>query len=141
MSPLNDDELSSLLEQARSKPPEPSPGLPERALQSYRERAVARPTWRIVLQRPVSIPLPLLATAALLLVLAGAAIGFAYRRPPVIVESRKIDVPAPRERIVYRDCLSVPPDPRAPIASLTFNQFQPVREIKPRVVRSIRDDQ
>jgi hypothetical protein len=133
MNSLNDDELSSLLQQAKRNPPEPSADLAARALRRYRDG-------RLFWLRPVSIPLPLAALAALLLVLIGALGGLSFRRPPVIVQSRIPEPPATMEHVVYRDCPAVQPESRPPIASLTFNEFQPVRQIRPRVVRRIRDD-
>jgi hypothetical protein len=141
MNPLNDDELTSLLQQAKSKPPEPSPDLAARALRSYRGNVVKPPNWRLFLLRPVSIPLPLGMLAAVLLILLGAAVGLSFRRPSVIVQSHSPEVSATREHVVYRDCPAVQPASQPPIASLTFKEFQPVRQIKPRVVRSTRDDQ
>jgi hypothetical protein len=43
--------------------------------------------------------------------------------------------PVVEERVVYKDC---PAPSQGP--GLTFNELQPVREIKPRVVRSMEDD-
>ena len=142
MSPLNDDELTSLLKQAKRNPPEPSPDLTARALHSYQTSVLKPGSWLLLLRRPVPIPLSLAALAALLLVLLGALAGLSFRRPPVIVQSHspQVEMPATRELVVYRDCPAVQPESRPPIASLTFKEFQPVRQIRPRVVRSISDD-
>ncbi len=140
MSPLNDDELNSLLEQAKSDAPEPRPDLAARALRAYQANMVKPRNWRRLLLRPVAIPWPLGIFAAVLLVLIGAVAGRNFRRPSVIVQSHRVEVPVAREHIVYRDCpAGQEPSPR--IATLTFKEFQPVRQIRPRVVRSIRDDQ
>ena len=141
MSPLNDDELNSLLEQAKSKPQEPRPELMLRALRVYQEN-VARPRhWRRLLLWPVPIPLPVGILAAVLLILIGAAGGRAFRRPSVVGQTRLVEVPVTREHVVYRNCPAGQQESNPSIASLTFKEFQPVREIKPRVVRSIRNDQ
>ena len=141
MSPLNDDELSSLLEQAKSKPPEPRPELTVRALRAYQENVARPPNWRRLLLRPVPIPLPVGILAAVLLIWIGAAGGRAFRRPSVVEQIRMVEVPVTREHVVYRNCPAGQQESGPSIASLTFKEFQPVREIKPRVVRSIRDDQ
>ena len=140
MIPLNDDELNALLQQARSKSLEPSADLSVRALCRYRESAARPQNWRLVLLRSVSISLPLATIAAVLLFLAGMAVGSRYRQT-ITVESRKMYVPVTRERVVYRDCSSVQPESEAPIPNLTFKEFRPVHQIKPRIVRSARDDQ
>jgi hypothetical protein len=140
MSPLNDDELNSLLEQAKSRPPEPRPDLTLRALRAYREN-VARPSrWRRLFLWPVPIPLPVGILAAVLLILIGAAGDRAFRRPSVVGQTRPVELPVTREHVVYRNCPAGQQESNPSIASLTFKEFQPVREIKPRIVRSIRDD-
>jgi len=141
MSPLNDDELNSLLEQAKSKPPEPRPEMTLRALRAYRRNVARPPHCRRLLLRPVPIPLAVGILAAVLLILIGAAGDRAFRRPSVVVQTRLMEVPVTRERVVYRDCPPGQQESGPSIASLTFKEFQPVREIKPRVVRSIPDDQ
>jgi hypothetical protein len=141
MSPLNDDELNSLLEQAKTKPPEPRPELTLRALRAYRENVARPPHLYRLLLRPVPIPLPVGILAVVLLILIGAAGDRVFRRPSVVGQTRLVEVPVVREHVVYRNCLASQQESKPSIASLTFKEFQPVREIKPRVVRSIRDDQ
>jgi hypothetical protein len=141
MSPLNDDELNFLLKQAKSKPPEPRPELTLRALRAYRENVARRPHWRRLLLRPVPLRLPVGILAAVLLILIGAAGDRAFRRPSVVGQAPLVEVPVTREHVVYRNCPAGQQESGPSIASLTFKEFQPVREIKPRVVRSIRDDQ
>jgi hypothetical protein len=139
MSPLNDEELNSLLQQLRNALPEASPGLPSRALHAY-EADMARTTgWRRLLLRHVVIPWPLGLAAAVFLLLVGAAADRALRRPSVVEEARVVEIPVTTEYVVYRDCPAGQPQPS--IATLTLKDFQPVRQITPRIVRSIRDDQ
>jgi len=141
MNPLNDDELNALLQQAKAKPPQPSRELAARTLQAY-HRGVARPgIVRRLLLRPVSLPLAFGAFAAVLLILIGALGNQALRAPFVVVRTRTVDVPVLQERIVYRECPAEPPSSSPLIATLTFREMRPVRQIRPRVVRSIRDDQ
>jgi hypothetical protein len=141
MSPLNDDELRSLLEQAKNKPVEPRPELGIRALRAYQANVVRPPNWRGLLLRPISIPLPLGMLAAVLLVLLGAVGGRSFRRTAIVVQTRSVEGPVTREHIVYRDCSAGPQESSPRIANVTFKEFQPVRQIRPRVVRSIRDAQ
>lgn len=123
MSPLNDDELSSLLEQAKSTSPEPSPELAERTLRAYQANFVRPKSWRGYFLRPLSIPWPLGVLAAVFLVLFGALADHSFRRPSTIIESH------------------TPEATSQSAAILTFKEFQPVSEIRPRVIRGPRDDQ
>jgi hypothetical protein len=124
MNPLNDDELNALLQQAKAKLPHPSPELAARTMRAYRG-SVARPT---------ALRLVFGALAAVLLILIGA-LGDRLLRAPV-VRTRTVEVP-----VVYRECPAEPPGSSPQIATLTFKEMRPVRQIRPRVVRSIRDDQ
>jgi len=137
MNPLNDDELNSLLRQAKDNPPKPGPQLAARALRAYRRSVAPSAAWRC----PITIPWPLGALAALLLVVLGAVGSRVLRPPSVIVQTRTVEIPAASERVVYRDCPAQQTEPGAGIASLTFKELPPVRQIKARVVRSIRYDQ
>jgi hypothetical protein len=131
MNPLNDDELNALLQQAKEKPPQPSRELAARTLQAYRSGVA----------RPVSLRLAFAALAASLLILIGALGDRTLRAPTVVVRTRTVEVPVMQERVVYRDCPAKPPGSSPQIATLTLKELQPVRQIRPRVVRSIRDDQ
>ncbi len=120
MNPLNDDELDRLLRQAKPGGPRPSPALAERLMKSYRRQ----------------VPLPAAGgfrwsqlVAAAVLILVGAV------ADRTLMAAHKPDSPVVEERLVYKDC---PAPSQAP--GLTFNELQPVREIKPRVVRSMQDD-
>jgi hypothetical protein len=145
MSSLNDDELSSLLEQAKNKLPEPSPELAARAMRAYLANVAKPPKWRRLLLRPVPIPLPLGILAAVFLVVIGAVGGRSFWRASAVLQTRIVEVPVTRERVVYRDvcrdCPSGPQESSPAVASLTFKEFQPVRQIRPRVIRSNRNDQ
>jgi hypothetical protein len=141
MSPLNDDELNSLLEQAKNKPPVPEVELWIRMLRAY-QADLARPlNWRYRLLRPISIPLPLGMLAALLLVLVGAVVGRSFLRPSVVVQTRTVEVPVTQDRIVYRDCPAGSQESSPRVANLTFKEFQPVSQLRPRIVRSVGDEQ
>jgi hypothetical protein len=117
MTPLNDDELNALLAQAKRNQPEPREELALRALRTYRANVV---------RRPVSVPWPLGIAAAVFLVFMGALAGYSLRRPSVPVD---------------QSCAAGVQLSSPPVASLSFKEFQPVSQIRPRTVRSIRDDQ
>ena len=127
MTPLNDDELSALLEQAKSKLLEPRPGLTARALRNYQSNVARRQNWRWLRARPVTIPLPLGILAAGFLMFIGAAVGYSFRRAPTVAQTHSVKATVEQER-----------NPQA--AGLTFMEFQPVSEIRPRTVRSFRND-
>jgi hypothetical protein len=140
MNPLNDDELNALLQEAKVKPPQPSRELAARTLEAY-QRSVARPKIvRRLLFRPVSLSLAFAGAAAMLLILIGAVGDWALREPSA-VRTQSVQVPVVHERIVYRECPAEPSGSSPQIATLTFREMRPVRQIKPRVVRSIQDDQ
>jgi hypothetical protein len=70
------------------------------------------------------------------LVAIGAVVGRTLLAPAVKAQTR---VEVPVERVVYREC-SPPAHTTEPSNGLTFKELQPVREIRPRVVRSMEDD-
>jgi len=137
MNPLNDDQLDELLRQAKARPPEARPGWPARVLAEYRQQRVPM-LWRRVMGARLRIPIPAAALAAALLVLLGAAL---HRPRPPVIEVREVAAPVVRERVADRDCAAAPVVPPTQTAELGFKELRPVREIKPRVVRSIQDDQ
>jgi hypothetical protein len=141
MNPLNDDELNALLQEAKAKPPQPSRDLAARTLEAY-QRNMARPAfWRRLLLRRVSLPAAFGAPAAVLLILMGALGERVLRAPSVITRTRPVEVPVVHERVVYRECPAEPSGSSPQIATLTFREMRPVLQIRPRVVRSIQDDQ
>jgi hypothetical protein len=141
MNPLNDDELNALLQEAKAQPPRPSRELAARTLEAYRGGVARTALWRRLLLRPVSLPLAFGALAAVLLILIGALGDRALRTPAVVERTRNVEVPVVHERVVLRDCPAEPQPSNPQIAALTFREMRPVRQIRPRVVRSIRDDQ
>src|SRR5207244_10246676 len=85
MKPLDDDELNSLLAQAKSKPPEPRPELTLDVMRAYQENVARPPHWRRLFPRPVPILSPVGIFAAFLLILIGAIGDRAFRRSSVVV--------------------------------------------------------
>jgi hypothetical protein len=144
MNPLNDDELDALLRQA--KPPQSSPGFAARVMRGYEEQTRRSTAWSWLLFRPVRIPAAFGVLAALLLLAVGAVVGRTLLAPTVIAKTRPPEatvikeVPVIQERVVYRECNGPTRSNEPPAGGFTFNELQPVREIQPRVVRSIGDD-
>ena len=124
MTPLNDDELTCLLEQAKRVSPEPPREMATRTLRAYTAAIVGRTSWREYFRRPLSIPLPIAALAALLFVFIGALADHNLTRHSTSDVNRVSEVRSSR-----------------PTAILSFKDFQPVSELRPRVViRGIRND-
>lgn len=119
MKPLNDDELNFLLQKAKSETPEPNPELTGRAMRAYERKTVEARHWRGILFRPIAIPLPVGVLLAVLLISIGALCEHSFERHSAAVERRS---------------------PHAQMTGL-FTEFQPVRQIQPRVIRSDRDEQ
>ncbi len=116
MSLLNDDELNSLLEQAKSQPLQPSAELAVRAMHAYQANAVRPLHWRRRLLRPVSIPWPVALLTAILLIVVGALAG------------RNFEKLSTQQSSTYSTGI------------LTFQEFRPVSQIRPHVMRSFRDE-
>jgi len=140
MNPLNDDELDALLRQAKAEPPSSSPELSARTMAAYAGLRRRPSGWQALLSRPIRIPAPAGLLAAAALVAIGAAAGRTLA-PPVVVQTRNVEVPVVQEHVVYRDCPVNSQTHGPQTGGLTFQELPPVQEIKPRVVRSIRDDQ
>ena len=146
MSPLNDDELSSLLEQFKCKTPQPGPEVASRALRAYETSVTRRGRWRRFFGHSIAVPLPVGALAATLLILIGAAVDRSLHRPAPVVETHRVEVPVIREHLIYGDCSTGPREarphaPGPPTVTFTFKEFQPVSQIKPRIVRSTGNEQ
>jgi hypothetical protein len=139
MNPLNDDELNELLRRAKAEPPKVSATFDARVMRSYQQQAGGG---RSSLWRRLWGPADYAqwfrlrnALAALVLILIGALADRTLLAAHAFGEPPKVDPPVVEERVVYKDC---PVPSQGP--GLTFNELQPVREIKPRVVRSMQDD-
>jgi hypothetical protein len=140
MNPLNDDQLNEMLREAKAEPPKVSPTFTARVMRGYEQQVGAGRSslWR-KLWDPAASGYPLLlrnVLAALVLILIGALADRTLLASRALVAPRSIEPPVVEERVVYKDC---PVPSQGP--GLTFNELQPVREIKPRVVRSMQDDQ
>jgi hypothetical protein len=140
MNPLNDDELNEMLSRAKQEPPRVSPAFDARMMREY-ERQVAAgqaSVWRR-LWAATELGHPFRWRSALgsaALILLGVFADRTLLATRAVITPRGADSPVVEERVVYQNC---PVPSQGP--GLTFNELQPVREIKPRVVRSMEDDQ
>jgi hypothetical protein len=124
MNPLNNDELNSLLEQAKRESPEPSREMAERMVRAYEADIVGRISWQQYFLRPLSIPWPIAVLTAVLFAFIGALGDHSLNRPSVPEINHTSKVLSSR-----------------PTSILGFNDFQPVSELRPRVIGRSRDDQ
>jgi len=123
MEPLDDRELDGMLREWNV------PGAPSGLRAAV--FGTPRPWWSRFWTLSIRVPLPV--ACALVLVLAAVAFA-AWRRPApavlkpapaqVIVETRTVEVPVVKERVVYRDR-------RQPSTA-----WKPVAELRPRIIRS-----
>ena len=136
MNPLNDDELNQLLRQAKADPPKASARFEKRVMRGYQAETGQTPAWKRLWGLDASRPFrPQNIVAAVILILTGVVADRTLLAAHSLVVPPKVEAPVV-ERVVYKDC----PAPTQG-QGLTFNELQPVREIKPRVVRSMQDDQ
>jgi hypothetical protein len=121
--PLTDQELDAALREWDA------PGAPARLRAAV--FGAPQPWWRRFWTFSIRIPLPV--ACALVLVLAAAAFAFWQRPAPVplkaappqvIVETKTVEVPVVKVRVVYRD------------RPQTFTAWKPVAELRPRIIRS-----
>jgi hypothetical protein len=120
MNPLDDEELTSLLKQAKGESPEPPREMATRTLRAYKAAIVERTSWQDFFRRPLPIPWPIGAFAALVFVFIGALADHTLTHPS------KLDVNRMNEARSSR-----------PTVILSFKEFQPVSELRPRVIRRI----
>jgi hypothetical protein len=127
MKQLNDDELNSVLRQAKANSPKPSPGFEDRVTRAYRNHLDRSPLWRYLVFGMIRVPAPVGIVAALALLLAGVQLGRELNQP------RTIQVPVIQERVVtkliYRDR-----------PTLNLYGFEPVMDLHPRIIRSAHEN-
>lgn len=137
MNPLDEDELQALLAHAKRNSLEPPADMTHSAVERYEAKIHSRYRKVVFGLRPITIPLPVAAAASLLLVFAGAlgsrVIGHASGESTRAITERSLET----QRADYRNCQPVSGGTLEPMATLSFKEFQPVRQIRPRVVRSI----
>jgi len=138
MNPLNDDQLNELLRRAKAEPPQASPAFDARVMRAYQQQAGGDrlSLWARLWGPADSLRFRLRnVLAAIALMLMGALADRTLLASHTLQTPRDSATSAVEERVVYKDCPSPSQGP-----GLTFNELQPVREIRPRVVRSIEDD-
>ena len=118
MKSLNDEDLTSLLRQAKATPPKPSPGLVPRVMQAYEAQFGTVPAWRRFFFGSVRVPILVAISASVILLVTGALLGLAISRSQVVTERRSI-----------ADIL----DGDQPV--LNLYGMQPVPELRLRVIR------
>jgi hypothetical protein len=127
---LNDRELSGLLREWKA--PDAPPGLRAAVFGPAAAGEAPLHSWRKFWSLSIRVPAPVAFAAALLLAAAVWA-GWPLPQPvaprpasppQVIVETKTVEVPVVKERVVYRDR----PQP--------YNGWKPVAELRPRIIRS-----
>jgi hypothetical protein len=126
---LTDRELSGLLREWKA--PDAPAGLRAAVFGPAAAGEAPLPWWRRFWSLSIRVPAPVAFAAALLL---AASVWGGWRRPQpiplkparpqVIVETKTVEVPVVKERVVYRDR----PQPH--------NGWRPVAELRPRIIRS-----
>ena len=113
MRSLNDDDLNSLLREAKASPPQPSPDLAARATRAYEKQFHGLSIWRRLLFGTVRMRILVIVVASVVLLFAGAALG------PRVHQAQSVGVEA-----MERD----PP-------VLNLDGLQPVTDLRVRIVR------
>jgi hypothetical protein len=124
---LNDDELNSLLRQAKVSPPKPSPGFAARAKRAYERQSSRSSVWHRLLFGTIRMPIPIGVIASIILILVGAVFGHK------LGQTRTVELPTVQKRaatnVVDRD---------RPV--LNLYGLQPVTELHPRIIRRVHED-
>lgn len=148
---MNDDDLNSKL--AGWKPPSPPSGLSDRIWEQFEGRR--RPWLARLFERRLTLPLPAVAAAGLLILTLGSIACVAlWKRTTqgIVVQTRIVRVPVAqepvvRERLVTRTVTVRPPAPSCPppvtphsttelrATALTLAGFEPLSEIRPQIIR------
>lgn len=118
MKSLNDDDLTSLLNQAKANPPKPSPELTARTRRAYEEQFHSLPAWRRLLFGTVRVRLMVAFSVSVTLLVAGAVLGYLMSQPHDLMQRRSVADTSNRDRPV-----------------LNLYGLQPVPELHLRLVR------
>lgn len=135
---LNDDQLNDILQAWRA--PRPSPPLEACSLEAFRRRRGS--FWRWFIAGSLRVPVPMAAAFIIVLIYSGFRLWRPPAAPQIVVQTRTVEVPVVRERVVTRTVFverpATPPGSHraAPLVAGTLRDFQPVTEFAPRVVRS-----
>lgn len=126
MRPLNDDQLSSLLRQAKANQPKPAPGFVPRVMQAYQRQSGRSTIWRRLVSGTIRIPIPIGAVAAIALILVGVVFG-----------RRSSEAPTTRTPIVQESAATKVVSQDRP--ELSLYGLRPVAELRPRILRSMHE--
>lgn len=134
---MTDDELSKLLSAWKSPAPPAD-------LRAGIFPARKRPFWHRLLVSSIPVPVP---AAVCLAVLLGAGVWRWVNPPPprLIVRTERVEVPVVQERVVTKVVYRDRPVPRERTAArpqrpFILHGFQPVDELRPRIIRSNNGD-
>jgi len=138
---VEDRELKNLL--GEWSPPDIRSSLDQRILTSYRRQFLQKPLWRRWLTGSISLPAPVLVTAALLLcatsyLAARKATSYTLEPAPATYAVKLVEVPVPVEKIVthivYKKTgapkVKEGPAPISPPPRIDLADFRPVNELK-----------
>jgi len=138
---VEDRELKNLL--GEWSPPEITSSVDQRILTSYRRQFLQKPLWRRWLTGSISLPAPVLVTAALLLcatsyLAARKATSYTLEPAPATYAVKLVEVPVPVEKIVthivYKKTgapkAKEGPAPISPPPRIDLADFRPVNELK-----------
>jgi hypothetical protein len=121
--PLNDDQLNSLLKQAKTNQPKPPSGFDARVMQMYDQRQSSySPIWRCWVSGTIRVPAPIAVLASVVLILIGMVVGDTLRKTPNL-----------QQRAVTKSAGQDPP-------VLNLDGLQPVAELRPRIVRKAHEN-
>jgi hypothetical protein len=120
--PLNDDDLNSLLRQAKASPLEPSPRFIARVERAYEMQVREASTWRHLLFGTIRVPIAAVVAASVMLPLAGGAFGMLLSR------TNGIHGPSLRQ-----NATSYEVDRNRPV--LNLDGLQPVTELHLKIIR------
>lgn len=122
MSSLNDDDLNSLLRQAKASPLKPSPRFAARVERAYETQVRGWPRWRHLLFGTIRLPIAAVVAAAVMLPLAGAAFSV------LLIRTNRINVPSIRQ-----DATVDAWDRNRPV--LNLYGLRPVTELHLKIIR------
>lgn len=140
MTPLNDDEVNSLLEHAKSNPPEPRAELAVRILAAYHANVVPQLKWRSRFRQAISIPWPAALATAILLVVLGALLGRSLDRRSFVLNAATGEFTTGRNEVVPSGGTGGRQGSSTSASILSFKEFEPVSRITPHVVERLGHD-
>lgn len=126
MRHLDDEQLNSLLREAKSAAPVPAAGIEDRVMQAYAAQ-IRKSFWRRFLTGTVRVPVPVAVAAAIALVCVGAVFAVLAGGSA----TRTLTPPAVQH--------AAPGDGGRDYPALNVGGLQPVSELHPKILRRGRD--